>query len=129
MLDINNFMNTRDMKLQYLRDKNGNMLAALVGVVIPTTNTFSVGVAVCNKKDRFCREWGRELAFDRALFNYDKPLQEQRVFEIIDKVRPDVVKFIIDCQRYFQGKEYENVLDIHNDLIDAPVQDSSHWIA
>lgn len=98
----------------------GEPFGALVAVAIPKTDTFCVGASVCCKRDLFGKEFGRETAFERAVFNA-KNLEQNRKFGVPDSVLPEVINFIRQAKKYFQDKKYVHVLDIDESLLEEDI--------
>lgn len=71
------------MIVQYIRDKKRNPRGVVVAV-----DKDQIGWSYCNKKDRFNKERGKQIATDRAFYGYGPNVNiPYDVIPVIDRVK------------------------------------------
>ena len=68
------------MLVSYIRDKNSRPIGTVVAL-----NRNEIGVAICNKKDRFNKIRGKDIAMARALQHKMPKVNSERLRILIDE--------------------------------------------
>lgn len=85
------------MIIQYVRKSKNNKTPKAVLVAIPDQKDgYSVGFALCNRRDLFCKTIARGIAVGRAMSKVSLPIPAS--------IAHDVDAFLNRCDKYFKVK-------------------------
>lgn len=94
--------------VKYIKNDKNQKNGVLVSYFNIATNKVHIGYSVCCKKDKFNRETGIQIAFQRAVA-YEEKDRNPNLPRIIKQALP---YFIVRCSKYYKGKKFSSwVLD------------------